>query len=614
VSLSTDVAANGSTGVPPSHGVPGTAPRGPESQRSGVRALWPYVRDHRFRLVLATSLALLCAGLTLAQPVLVNQLIQSVQTASAPLSGLVVALLGVIVAAAVLTGCQQYLLGEIGEGVVRGARLDLARRLLRMPISQATSREPGELVSRLTADTLLIRSAVSGGVVGLLGAGVTIVGSVVALVLIDPITFAVSTSIATTAVVVSILAARPVRRINVAVQETTGALAARVQRALVGARLLRAYDAHGRALGEIDDLIADAYHHGLRLARLSAVVGPITSTLVSLALVVAIVVGGVRAAAGGLELAGLVTFLMFFNMLVGPLNQLSAAVLQLQHAIAGHERIVQVSSIPDEEAGDVADRDAQQLLARALSSDASGPGIAFERVAYTYNPDHPRPALDDVSFTASAGRLTALVGPSGAGKSTIFHLMERFFDPATGSIRIAGADITSIDRAAVRALIGYVDQGASALSGTLRENMLLGAEGATDGEISLALQAVQLGDLVDRLDQGLDTELGQGGATVSGGERQRLSIARALVRSPRLLLLDEPTASLDGRTEITVLNVLDQLRPATTILVVAHRLATVRHADKIVVVDQGRIVDEGTHATLIGRCALYRELVRTQLA
>jgi ABC-type multidrug transport system fused ATPase/permease subunit len=582
----------------------------PQGRRAGVRALWPYVHDHRRWLALGALLALVGAALTLTQPILVNGLIQSVQTAGAPAAVLVAGLFAVIVATAIVTGWQQLLLGHVGEGVVRKARRTVAGHLLRMPIAQVASREPGELVSRLTADTLLIRSAVSGAVVGMLGSGVTIIGSVVALVLIDPITFVVSTGVALSAVLVSAAAARPVRRINVQVQETTGALAARMQRAVVGVRLIRAYGAQDRTLQEIDVLIGEAHRHGVRLARLSAVVGPISSTLVSLALVVAIVVGGVRAAAGGLELAGLITFLMFFNMLVGPLNQLSAAVLQLQHAVAGHERIVQVTSVPGEDHGDVADPAASDAPGPA----PIGPEVAFEDVCFGYDPLSPALALTSVSFTAPAGRLTALVGPSGAGKSTAFHLIERFFDPAQGHIRFDGTDITRLERGAVRSIIGYVDQAAVALSGTIRDNLTLGAPDATDAELLDALRTAQLSEVVDRLDLGLDTELGHAGGAVSGGERQRLSIARALIRSPRLLLLDEPTSSLDGRTESLVLDVLDSLRPASTTLVVAHRLATVRHADKIVVLDRGRVVDEGLHAELIGRCALYRDLVRTQLA
>lgn len=559
--------------------------------------------------MLAAALAVVAAALTLTQPLLVNQLVQTVQTAGAPAQALVVTLLVVIVVTAAVTGWQQLLLGRVGEGVVRGARHGVAARLIRMPIAQVTHREPGELVSRLTADTLLIRSAVSGAVVGLLGSGLTVVGSVVALVLIDPVTFALSTGVAVLAVAVSAAAARPVRRINVQVQQTTGVLAARLERALVGVRLIRAYGAQERTLREIDALIEDVHRHGVRLARVSAVVGPIASTLVSLALVVAIVVGGVRAAAGGLELAGLVTFLMFFNMLVGPLNQLSGAVLQLQHAFAGHERIAQITSIPVE-----GHDDPERPVAGVLGTGTTGPQVAFEDVTFGYDPASPSRALDGVTFTAPGGRLTALVGPSGAGKTTTFHLLERFVDPDRGRIRVDGTDIARLDRAALRAVTGYVDQGAAALSGTVRENLTLGARTATEEQLRDAVRTAQLEEVVDRLEHGLDTELGQAGGTVSGGERQRLSIARALVRSPRLLLLDEPTASLDGRTEAAVLEVLDSLRPATTTLVVAHRLATVRHADKIVVLDRGRVVDEGVHAELIGRCALYRDLVRTQLA
>jgi ATP-binding cassette subfamily B protein/ATP-binding cassette subfamily C protein len=578
-----------------------------------LHALVPYLRGHLGRLGLAAGLALAGAVFTLAQPLLVNQLIQSVETSDGRVTSLALALLTVIVAAAATGGWQQYVLGEVGEGVVRGARVRVARHLLRMPIGHISAREPGELVSRLTADTLLIRSAVSGGVVGLLGGGVTIVGSVIALVMIDPITFAASAAVAGAAIAVSIVAARPVRRINVAVQQTTGHLSARVQQALVGMRLIRAYGAHGAAQREIDALIGDAYQHGVRLARLSAVVGPLASTLVSLALVVAIVVGGIRAASGGLGLAGLITFLMFFNMMVGPLNQLSAAVLQLQHAVAGHQRITQVTSIPDEGHDDVPASPDGRARTDSIITGQTGPELRFESVSFAYETGVP-PALDRVSFTAPAGQLTALVGTSGAGKTTAFYLVERFFEPSAGRIRLAGADLTHLERAAVRSVIGYVDQGATALSGTLRENLTLGAPDVADSVLIGALREARLEGLLDRLDRGLDADLGPAAVSLSGGERQRLSLARALVRAPRLLLLDEPTASLDGKTERAILGVLDALRPRATTVVIAHRLATVRHADKIVVLHRGRVVDEGTHPSLVRRCGLYQDLVRTQLS
>ncbi|WP_431836709.1 ABC transporter ATP-binding protein [Cellulomonas sp. Y8] len=542
----------------------------PDPDRPGLRALAPYVRGHVGRLGLAAALALVCAALALTQPLLVNQMIGSVETSDGRLGPLSLGLLMVIIVTAVVGGWQQYLVGEVGEGVVRGARVRVARHLLRMPIAHVSAREPGELASRLTADTLLIRSAVSGGVVGLLGGGVTIVGSVVALVLIDPVTFLASAAVAGAAIVVTAIAARPVRRINVTVQQTTGDLSARIQRTLVGMRLIRAYDAHQAVLTEIDALIGDAYRHGVRLARLSAVVGPIASTLVSLALVVAIVVGGVRAASGGLGLAGLITFLMFFNMMVGPLNQLSAAVLLLQHAVAGHERITQVTSVPEEGDDDPPAASEGRARTNSLLTRATGPELRFENVTFTYEVG-ALAALDDVSFTAPPGRLTALVGTSGAGKTT-------------------------------------------ALSGSLRDNLVLGALDVTDSVLVDALRTARLEGLLDRLGAGLDADLGPAAVSLSGGERQRLSIARALVRSPRLLLLDEPTASLDGQTEEAVLGVLDTLRPRATTVVIAHRLATVRHADKIVVLDRGRVVDEGTHSTLTQRCSLYRDLVRTQLS
>jgi ABC-type multidrug transport system, ATPase and permease components len=580
------------------------------SQTKGIRCLWPYVRSQRKKLVSAAVLALVSAGLSLFQPMVVNRLISQVQIIGSSVAWLVVGLVLVIVGGAVTSGCQQYLLGKIGEGVVRESRLTLVRSVMRMPIGESHKRDVGDLIARITSDTQMIRAAVSGALVGLLSSSVTIVGAIVALVWLDSVTFLISVSVAALAVGVSVIASRPVRHVNVEVQTTVGLLAGLLQRSLSGLRLIRAHGAQQPEILKIEDTVGSAYSKGLKLAKISAIAGPISSTLTGLALVIAIVVGGIRAASGGMNLASLVTFLMFFNLLIGPLNQFSSAILQIQQALAGHQRISEIVSIPAEDSCDHPDADAE-ILFEKLARGLVGPSVSLNGVCHSY--DGERKALDRVSFSAAGGKLTAIVGPSGAGKSTILGLVERFYEYDSGQVCVGGIPVTDIGREQLRETIGYVDQGADAISGTLRENLLLGKPDLGNDALLEVIEQSSLQELVRRLPRGLDTEVGPAGVALSGGEKQRLSIARALLRHPKVLLLDEPTSNLDGRTEAEIHDVLTSLRPEITTIIVAHRLATVQSADHIVVMDQGMVVSEGTHEDLMHSSPLYQSLAKNQL-
>jgi ABC-type multidrug transport system fused ATPase/permease subunit len=320
--------------------------------------------------------------------------------------------------------------------------------------------------------------------------------------------------------------------------------------------------------------------------------------------------GGARVASGAITVGTLVAFLLYVFYLMPPIQQVVAAVSEYQVGAAAVTRITEAQRLPVEPASQVP---AEPPGAPAAAPPArTGPAsVCFEQVRFRYRPDLPA-VHHGVSFTIPPGGMTAFVGPSGAGKTTVFSLIERFYDPDSGRILIDGTDVRDWPLADLRAAIGYVEQDAPALSGTLRENLLLGAPLASDDEVAGVLRVTWLDGLAGRLPAGLDTQIGHRGTRLSGGERQRVAIARALLRRPRLLLLDEATSQLDAVNEAALRDTIADAASAITVPVVAHRLSTVTMADRIIVMAAGQVQAVGTHAELVAANLLYAELAATQ--
>jgi len=394
-------------------------------------------------------------------------------------------------------------------------------------------------------------------------------------------------------------------RATVRAQAAVGVIGSTLERALGAIRTVRASGAEQRELAAVTAAAATAYDEGVSVARDTALVGVSSGFALQLTFLAVLGVGGARVASGSLDIATLIAFLLYLFFLIGPITAITVGATQLQAGLAAVARIDEIGEL-DVEAVTSTPASRARPTARA---GAVAPVVVFDRVSFAYRPDQP--VLREVSFSVAGTSQTAIVGPSGTGKSTLLALLERFYEPSEGTIAFGGTPLQDIPRDVLRARIGYVEQDAPVLAGTLRENLRYALPEASDEQLATVIEEARLSELLVRLPGGLDTEIGD--RTLSGGERQRIAIARALLRRPELLLLDEPTAQLDAANEHALRETVDRAARRCAVLVVAHRLSTVAAADQIVVLDGGRVRAVGTHADLVATDSVYRALAATQL-
>ena len=643
-----------------------------EGPRASFSQLLPYLFEHKAVLSVVVVLSVLGAAASLAQPLLVSQVITLVEKGD-PLDGIVGGLVALVVVSALISGYQHYLLQRTGEGVVLPSRRRLIGRMLNLPISQFDARRTGDLVSRVSSDTTLLRAVLTQGAVEAIGGSLTFIGAIIAMLIIDPVLLGLTVLVIGVSVVTVVLLSQRIRTASLAAQTKVGDLAASVERAISAVRTVRAANATAREITVVEKDAEGAWQMGIKVAKVSALVVPIAGIALQVSLLVVLGVGGFRVADGSITIANLVSFILFLFMMIMPLGQFFGAITSVNSALGALGRIQEIIDLPSE---DQFDREIAPLAIVVGAANArvnpDAPAISFEDVRFHYaptvlattdaatgeqlaavrpgpvaqavlaaedgstpdattefagadstSPDAvtagpaapavPKPVLRGVSFSAPRGLRTALVGPSGAGKSTILALIERFYDADSGVVRLGGLDIRSLDRTDLRGQIGYVEQDAPVLAGSLRDNLTLATPDATDEQCIAVLHAVNLGEVLDRDPAGLAAAVGEDGVKLSGGERQRLAIARALLAAPPILLLDESTSSLDGMNEQLMREAIDAVAVDRTLIVIAHRLSTVVDSDQIVVLDHGEVVGTGTNSELVASTPLYRDLAKHQL-
>ncbi|MGW1069615.1 ABC transporter ATP-binding protein [Streptomyces aureus] len=565
------------------------------------RLLLGYVRPHRRALFGGALLALATGATGLLLPLVARGLIDDLSQ-DRPIGRALLGMAALVVTNAAVGALGSYVLRRTAESVVLGARRTLSSYLLRLRIPAVDRSEPGDLMARITSDTTLLREVTTDSLVGLGTGGLTLVATVALMGLVDPVLLGVTLGVVLCAGTVLALIVPRINRASRRAQDAVGAMGASLERTLGALRTVKASGAEDREERTVHAAAEESWRQSVRAARWSAAAGNTAGLAMQIAFITVLAVGGARVATGAIPVGTLVAFLLYVFYLMSPIQQVVGAVTQYQSGTAALARIQEALRLPAEPAAPPAPLPAPGAPPAAL---------AFEDVRFRYADDLPY-VHQGVTFAVPARGLTAFVGPSGAGKTTVFSLIERFYEPEAGVISVDGLALDAWELPRLRSAIGYVEQDAPVLSGSLRDNLLLGNPEAPEGELARVLRTTRLDGLVGRLPNGLDTLVGHRGTKLSGGERQRVAIARALLRRPRLLLLDEATSQLDAVNEAALRDTVADVARTTTVLVVAHRLSTVTSADRIVVMDAGRVRAVGTHRELVEADPLYAELAATQ--
>jgi len=568
-------------------------------------SLLPYVARYRGR-VAAAIVALLVASLaTLAVPIALRRMIdfgfsaEGVELINQYFSVMIV----VVAVLAVASATRYYLVITLGERVVADLRATVFDHVTSLSATFFDTAKTGELISRLTADTTQIKSAVGASVSIALRNVVLFFGSVTMMVVTSPRLSGFVLAAIPVIVLPLVAFGRLVRRRSRTAQDTLADASAYAAELIGAVRTLQAFTNEQLASVRFSAAIERAYHAALYSTRARAVLTAIIIFLASASVVIILWVGAQDVLDGSITPGRLSQFVLFAAFAATGLGQLSEVWGEVSQAAGSAERLAELLAIEP-----VIRAPAHPV---ALPRPARGE-VAFDVVRFSY-PTRPQvPVLDGVSLRVRPAEKVAIVGPSGAGKSTIFHLIQRFYDPLAGCVLLDGARLPDVDPREARSRIALVPQDVMVFAATVADNIRFGRPQASEAEVRQAAELAAASEFIARLPQGFDTPIGERGVTLSGGQRQRIAIARAILREAPLLLLDEATSSLDAESEVLVQAALARMMRDRTTIVIAHRLATVLKCDRILVMDQGRIAEEGTHETLVARGGLYARLAKLQ--
>ncbi|KIL52402.1 multidrug ABC transporter permease [Jeotgalibacillus alimentarius] len=550
-------------------------------------------------LGLAGSILTTLVGLTI--PLLTRELVDGF---SVELNGWLVAAIAIVfIVQALIDGGSMYLLGYTGQVVVARLREQMWEKMIRLPVSYYDQKASGESVSRVVNDTGIVKDLISQHFPQFITGIITIIGAVIILLIMDwKMTLLMLISVPVT-VGIMIPLGRQMSKISRGLQDETATFTGKIQQTLSEIRLMKASNAETFESEKGKGGIINLLSFGLKEMRIFAIVGPLIYLIMMAVIVVIIGYGGIRVAEGSMTTGSLVAFLLYLFQIVFPITSFAMFFTQLQKAKGATERIIGIIDTPQETG-----RSGDEM-------DISGLPVHVRNVSFSY--EEGEPILSNVSFEAQPGEMVAFAGPSGGGKTTMFGLIERFYEPSDGAIFIGDTPVTSLSMDAWRSQIGYVSQDSPMMAGTIRDNLTYGltdAESISDERLWEVAAMAYAEPFIREFPEGLHTEVGERGVKLSGGQRQRIAIARAFLRDPKILMMDEATASLDSQSEGIVQQALTRLMEGRTTFVIAHRLSTIVDADKIIFIEKGRITGIGSHSQLIETHPLYREFAEQQLA
>ena len=573
-----------------------------ENRSATARRLLGELRPYGRQLILALVLVVLGALSQAGGPWLIGRAIDQDILGGDP-SGLartMLLLLGVYVIGTLASRGQIRQIGSVGQCLLASLRERIFERLLRLPLGYFDRRPVGDLMSRVTNDVDTLNQLLSQGLTQLLGSFFSLIGIVVAMLILDWRLALVCFTIIPAMLLTNVYFARRARRAFRTTRETVGSVTAGLQEEIVGVREAQAFNRTETNIERFRERNAANRAANVEAVAITSAFAPAIDALSTLSTAVVVGYGGYLVVTGTLTVGLLTAFLIYVQQFFRPIQLASQVYTQAQAALAGAERIYNVL---DESPEPADPRNTPQL-------DSVEGRIEFEDVTFAYEPG--RPVLEDVNFRIEPGQTVALVGPTGAGKTTIANLIPRFYEVSAGAVRVDGRDVREVGRRSLRTRIATVLQEPFLFSGTIAENIRYGRIEATRKEVEDAARAVRAHDFIAALPDGYDTELGAGGGTLSQGQRQLLSFARAVLADPRILILDEATSNVDTRTEALIQEALGTLLKGRTSVVIAHRLSTIRNADLILVIEAGHVAEHGTHPSLLAQNGLYADLYRRQ--
>ncbi|CEI82273.1 ABC transporter ATP-binding protein [Oceanobacillus oncorhynchi subsp. incaldanensis] len=514
----------------------------------------------------------------------------------------IVLIIGVFIVHALVDGLSAYALAYVGQKVVARLREILWKKLIRLPVSYFQKQPSGESVSRVINDTGIVKDLVSQHFPQFISGLISIIGAVIILLFMDwKMTLIMFIAVPITLIVMLPLGNK-MAKVSRSLQDQTANFQGEIQQTVSEIKLMKSSTAEQKEETRGLQGIFKLLQTGLKEAKIFSVIAPFMYMVVMLVIVMIIGYGGIRVEQGTMTTGSLVAFLLYLFQIVFPITTFAMFFTELQKAKGATERI---SEILREEEEEVLPGSAKQISELPL---------AFEEVSFSYEAGEQ--VLNNLSFSAAPGEMVAFAGPSGGGKTTVFGLIERYYKPNEGAILLGGESIQDISLASWRSQLGYVSQESSMMSGTIRDNLTYGLEDAeeiADEKLWAVAEMAYAAQFIQELPNGMDTQVGERGTKLSGGQRQRINIARAFLRDPKILLLDEATASLDSQSEQVVQKALQRLMEGRTTFVIAHRLATIIDADQIIFIENGEITGKGTHQELLESHELYRSFAEQQL-
>ncbi|MEG0259618.1 MAG: ABC transporter ATP-binding protein [Lysinibacillus sp.] len=551
-------------------------------------------------LGLIASVITTLAGLVV--PILTKELVDGFSVASLSIP-LIIGIGVAFIAQAIISGIGTYLLSSVGQKVVARLRDRMWLKITRLPVSYFDKGSSGETVSRIVNDTSIVRELISDHFPSFVGGVISIIGAITILLIMDwKMTLMMLIAVPIVVAVMTPLGKQMVK-VSKGMQDETANFSGAIQQTLSEIRLMKSSTAEQNEEAKGLNGIQKLLQYGLKESKITAFIGPLMYLVVMVVIVMIIGYGGMRVANGTMSTGSLVAFLLYLFQIIFPITSFAMFFTQLQKAKGATERIIEILDLPVEEGQE------------GLEMDISNKSIRVQAVSFRY--DDESAVLQNVSFEAMPGQMIAFAGPSGSGKTTMFGLLERFYEPTSGNIYIGDEPINQLSLASWRSQIGYVSQESAMMAGTIRENLCYGlshSNQVSDERLWEVAKMAYADEFIKDFPEALDTEVGERGVKLSGGQRQRIAIARAFLRDPKILMMDEATASLDSQSEGVVQQALSRLMEGRTTFVIAHRLSTIVDADKIIFIEKGQVTGVGTHQQLSQSHALYREFAEQQLA